>query len=327
MRLAAIALSILVLCSGGRKFGPDLASDDVERAAARGRAFLLARQAADGSFAPAGAASRLRLGVTALAALVLEGETQHRAVAFLRACQRPDGLVADRLERHPWGAWEHAYATFAFARSPEARVELERAVGWILRAQAPDGSWSYFPQPADGYVQSGIQASLLEALLLARRRGVAVPASVLARAADYLEKQQLSEGAFRNHEFQQPTYEVSAVAVAALAAMGRHPSLRFLETRDARAFLQNLPEATGGDRCACYDRGYHLFGLFWTTVAYRRAGDDDRFERWFAEVAAGLLRAQRPDGGWDGWFGPEYATALALLTLESYEGAPGRWLE
>ncbi|MBI4231145.1 MAG: hypothetical protein HY608_09955 [Planctomycetes bacterium] len=271
----------------------------------------------DGSFLDAGTVSELRLGVTALAALAAAGEARERALVYIAAHQGADGFISDLRHGRKWGGWEHAYATFAMAGSPGTRDPFERAVRWILSAQNADGSWTYCPEDPR-LVQSALHCSMMEALLLARRRGMDIPDTALARATAFLKMQEL-DGGFRNQSAS-ASHEPTAVAIAALQAAGEHPSLDYLQRELPANFLANLPETAGGGQSGGYPRGLRLYGMLWTSIAYCRSGDREWSAAWQVEIADGLLEHQNPDGSWQGWFGPEYGTAMAVLTLTCEEG-------
>jgi hypothetical protein len=209
---------------------PAAAAVPLRDALSAGVAWLLAHQAADGSFGAhhsarpievlasfPGSQEAFRVATTALCVRALRAaapgskdaeQAAARALAFLIedcAVKRQSGL-------EHYNVWAFGYALRCFgeellrdpraARAGELRAACERLIGKLGRYQTLDGGWGYLSlgpvptaQPSDTSM-SFTTATILLGLERARAAGVAVPETLARRAVDEVRRSRLPDGAF-----------------------------------------------------------------------------------------------------------------------------------
>jgi hypothetical protein len=304
------------------------------RAVERGLAWLSAAQAKnpDGSFPPGQAEEWAPLGVTALGALAFMagGSSPGRGPHGREA-----GLALDYLLAHvdlAQGSEEygyisnqgdmvsqmhgHGFATLALAeaygmapRNPRLLQALTAAVGVIERSQSQEGGWWYHPRPLNH--EGSVTVCLVQALRAARDAGVQVDSAVIARAEDYVLALRNEAGLFRYQlNSGDATIALTAAGISTLNAAGRYEDRVIRESVEAIWKGLELRRAGGPPpQFADYERLY-------LAQAFYQLSDTRDFDRWFAEEAESLLRAQERDGSWkNAQFGDAYATAVSVLVL------------
>jgi len=304
--------------------------NDVALAVAAGLRFLEKRQNNGGGFDvdPAGNALSNDTGVVALAGLAFiasgskpgegpYGEATERSLKFVLSQARDDGYLAGQPPKGHGSMYSHGLATLFLARSgvvavrPEVKQALDKAVALIAKAQHESGGWRYQPAPQPG--DSSVTACQLYALAAAREAGCEFSVQVIDRAAGFLRRCRNADGgfAYQEHLGGQSSFGCSAAALAALDAAG---VARDEERSHGRAFLHaHAPtgvQATPGIN--------FFYGHYYAAAIFGRSGSDER-TKWLTAIRHSIVasRAGGDDGAWRDAVGPEYATAMACLILQT----------
>jgi hypothetical protein len=297
---------------------------DAHEAAARGRAWLVAAQAADGSWGSGLFRESVAVTAQAVMAVVSGGSTpasgEHvaavaRGIDFCLACAGADGLIAGREQAAHGPMYGHAYATLALAevygetaRDEEIAAVLVRARDLIERSQNDEGGWRYQPRRTDA--DASVTAAMLVALRGLHNSGFAVSADCVDRAVSYLERLQNDDGGFRYLTAGGPSAPPrTAAALFALLAADRAGGV----TDRGFAWLADHPVTLGSAD------GYAMYGLAHGAAAHWVRGADS-WARWYATIERPLLDAQKPDGSWSDPSCAEYGTAAALTVLQMPDG-------
>jgi hypothetical protein len=304
----------------------ELVTPQVDAAVDRGLRWLVARQQDDGAYAARGSGRNVAVCSLAGMAFLAEGSTPgrgdygaaiDRTLAYLVACaDRQTGVIAadDTLGRGPM--YGHGFATLllcethGMARTPSLRERVAQAVQVILQAQHAEGGWRYTPEPLASDVS--VTVCQLMALRAARNAGVAVPRQSVERAAAYLRQCQNSDGGYRYMRVEgdpRSAFARSAAACAALLAANLdEPD----EVARAVGYLEQFRSPA-----AQAERPYYFYGQYYAIQAMWFVGGD-AWNAWYAAVRDELLAAQSADGSWnDPQIGPEYATAIACIVLQT----------
>ncbi len=312
-------------CSSKVSHGEETASlTPAEVAAQRGQQWLVARQAANGSWGSGNFHESVAVTAQVVMALVAGGNTpasgEHneavaKGIGFCLTHAGPDGLIAAREQSAHGPMYGHAYATLALAevygetgRDEEVAKVLVRARNLIERTQNKDGGWRYKPQRQDA--DASVTAAMVVSLRGLYNSGFAVSEECVDRAVALLERLQNKDGGFR--------YLVSegssgaprtAASIFALLAANRKSQV----TEKGFEWLQQNPitiEITDG---------YAMYGLLHAAAAHWLRGTDS-WSKWYASIEDDLLRNQRADGAWADPSCPEYGTAAAITVLQMSKG-------
>jgi len=145
--------------------------------------------------------------------------------------------------------------------------------------------------------------------------GFDVDNDLIAGARRYLEGCQKADGSFRyqiDPSVTWSTFELTSASVASLQALGIYGSdevrrgVDFLERQVSKAPSQPLDAAAR----------YRYYGNFYAAQVFYVTGGET-WRRWHARAYPQLIEEGRREGGvWRSRFGDEYATAMAVLTLE-----------
>jgi hypothetical protein len=292
----------------------------IVEASARGRAWLVAAQAADGSWGSGGFRGSVAVTAQALMALVAAGSTPDagpdaasvaRGLDMLVAAADDDGLIAGQEQAAHGPMYGHAYATLALAemfgetrRDDEIAGILVRSRDLIERTQNDDGGWRY--QPRKGDADASVTAAMVIALRGLNDAGFTVSQPCLDRAVAYLERLQNDDGGFRY--LAAPGRAAAPRSAAALVALlvvdGKGPVIDrgFAWLADHPITLESAD-------------GYAMYGFAHAATAHWLRGPE-AWAAWQAAPVAALLAAQRPDGSWADPSCAEYGTSAALTVLQ-----------
>jgi len=337
---------------GTKRFLDSGGTEQSEKAVQRGLLYLASQQAPDGHWDSADKVNKTAKGkptpgkakdvtITAFALLpfLARGEThkgseaQHiytkhvdAGVKFLLAHQGADGDL-----RGGSNMYTHALATmalcedFTMTADPTLREPCQKAINFLIAAQARDGGWRYAIKPPAG--DMSVSSWCLMALKSGQMAGLQIPHDTLAKATDFLKKVSRSDGGY-NYIPGQPGHSPPTPAVMTAAGMV------------CRQYLQSSSGHAGGTedvRSASMTRGvdiivshppenknHNFYYYYYATYALLAVGSD-AWASWNPKARDMLVGWQKPDGGWDTngahqlqQAGRVGVTALALLTLEVY---------
>jgi hypothetical protein len=312
--------------SNPEKTAAQMITPQTEQAIERGLAWLAKRQLADGSFGSG--AYRGNVAITALCGLALMsggstpgrgpyGAQVNRSVDYLLAHARQSGFITGPGASHG-PMYGHGFATLFLAESygmskrPELREKLIAAVKLIVNTQNKEGGWRYQPQRAD----ADISVTICEVMALraARNAGLFVPQETIDRCISYVKKSQNADGGFRYMiQGGESAFPRSAAGVVALNSAGIYEGP---EITRGIAYLNRFRPQKGVVR----RESYYYYGQYYAVQAMWQVGGED-WSKWYPAIRDELTQwpgehYQQKDGSWASPFGPEYATAMALLVLQ-----------
>jgi len=308
----------------------DLITPETQQAIDAGLAYLAARQDnRDGSFGSM-ASSRRRVAVTALAgmAFLSSGNTPGRgkyganvqkAVDFLLSRVQPNGFIFDEGNTGHGPMYDHGFATlflgeiYGMTKTPRVRDGLQRAVQLIINSQNKEGGWRYEPDSKDADLS--VTICQIMALRAARNAGIFVPKETIDRCIEYVRKCQTVEGGFRYQlsTTWQVTFGLTAAGVVALYSGGVY------EGKSIEAGLRYLERFRPGVALR-QPSNHYFYSHYYAVQAMWHAGGE-RWKQWYPDVRDELLQFpfHSSTGGWrdPSAYGDEYATAMALLILQT----------
>ncbi|MBL8797586.1 MAG: terpene cyclase/mutase family protein [Planctomycetia bacterium] len=331
--------------AGTKRFLDSGGTVESEEAVQLGLQWLASQQNADGSWAPNGGGRARASGVTTTALAVLpflaRGETHkgsqdintytkqvEHALLYLIAQQRPDGDL-----RGGSNMYTHALATMALCEAlgltndPLLKAPCQRALDFLIRAQARDRGWRYTPAPPNSDLS--VTSWCLMALKSGQMAGLQVPRETLEGAADFLRTCERPDGGY-GYTRGSPGHSPPTPAVMTAAGLV------------CRNYLASSSGHTDNDRTSDRQRAVvvilknpprsnikNYYYWYYSMYALQPVGGD-AWKQWNPQVRDLLVSLQEKDnaslkGSWDpqGSYQLQAAgrvgvTALALLTLEVY---------
>jgi hypothetical protein len=219
--------------------------------------------------------------------------------------------------------YHHGFATLALAEAYGAVDErnlwpnqkaprsvgqaLELAVRAAVTSQKKNsyGGWRYSPDSNDA--DTSVSGAVLVGLLAARNAGIEVPDGAIDKAIAYYKQMTAKSG--------QVAYtgglggfdeSIARISIATLVyAVSRRKDMD--EYKATLGYLKQRIEQQTGQMWVEYARYYQAQALF--------QGDIDAWEKWNKLLVRQLKQAQRPDGSFQGQFGPGLTTSFSLLAL------------
>jgi hypothetical protein len=325
---------------------------DEARAVRLGIDFLLAHQAADGSWSTAGNAETYRVAITALAARALlawatavegdRGEQVVRATARATAWLDRQVTAADPASLDSFGA---AYLLDYFLDLEEAKAAVRGnvagAVRLLLGGQCPNGGWSYslvfgvgWQRPADaprtytGRMHSMNTGPALLALARAKALGYAVEPRALESGRKALLAMRDAPGVYSYTAPGRPSFNQPDMAIGRGPVCEQALCLLGDATRDdleagLQTFLKYRPDLRKSVKLwgetwlppRCYSSYFFFFAYDHAARAIAYHGKDARAR--LEALRAEVLRTAEVDGTWVDWEvgGKTYGTAMALHIL------------
>jgi hypothetical protein len=308
----------------------NLVTPETQAAIDRGLAFLAGRQdSRDGSFG-ATATTRRRVAVTALAGMAFlssgstpgrgkYGTAVNKAIEFLLSRCQPNGYIFDEGNTGHGPMYDHAFATlflaevYGMTRHPGVRSGLQRAVQLIVNSQNKEGGWRYEPNSKDADLS--VTVSQVMALRAARNGGIFVPKDTIDRSTEYVKKCQTPEGGFR-YQLTMPwnvSFGLTAAGIVTLYSAGVY------EGKPLELGLQYLERYRPGAHFP-QTATHYFYSHYYAVQAMWHAGGT-QWERWYPEIRDELLHFpfHTSTGSWrdPSSYGDEYATAMALLILQT----------
>ncbi len=351
MNAAVLALALLTPSAPP---APQPAPLDVKINVRNGLKWLAAQQKADGTWEGINGFSPTTVTSVAGIALLMEGSTPshgtygpqlQKTLAWLEKNVAEDGKLASNGENEQFQyVTSHAQALLFLACAYDAddnadrrkrlsRV-LEKAVAFAVSCQTSRGGWG-FTQPMQGndFDDGMSTATVLQALLAARKVGIEVPKTAMDKGLQYLIRSSNRDGGiiYSNYGGAVPQGNdgqgmISAAAAAGLLTMDGHrpellPQWAKFGQRDAMQQLQYVGSNPSGILMYHFHAARTAFALGETGHKKLQPDTpDDKLVRWSSYRAAAfkaLKQAQSKDGSWaDQSFGSQYTTALALFVLQ-----------
>ncbi len=223
-----------------------------------------------------------------------------KGLDYILKAQTEDGMIGRTMYNHGFATLALAEA-YGMVKEPRLGPALQRAVKLILTSQAqnPKGAWRYNPtsQDADTTV-SGCQ---MVALLAARNAGIAVPEEAIKKGLQFFAVCQSPQGGYGYTSAAGPNAARTAIACLALTLAKEKGSK---EHEAAFAYLQQQQPQSH----------YYFYYLYYASQAHFHYSPA-KWRVWNQRNIAELKQRQRPDGHWDGQFGPAYSTSMALLSM------------
>ncbi|MGC8639088.1 MAG: squalene--hopene cyclase [Isosphaeraceae bacterium] len=184
---------------------------------------------------------------------------------------------------------------------------LELAVRAAVTSQMKNslGGWRYSPDANDA--DTSVSGAVLVGLLAARNAGIEVPDSSIDRAVAYYKSMTAPSGEVAYTSGIGGFNEsIARISIATLVfAIARRKDLP--EYQATVNYLKQRIEQPGMQGYLDYSRYYQAQALF--------QGDIDSWEKWNKLLIRQLKQAQRPDGSFQGQFGPSLTTSFSLLAL------------
>ena len=356
LRTAAMATALAAAPMAQRSREPSTTdwaiNPELEEAVERGLRWLASGQSPDGYWAQdigfklnteyhVTKYNTAHVGVTALALISFlagghlpgrgrYGDVIERGLDYVLSCVRENGYITDNGSR----MYSHAFATLLLAEvygmtlRQDVRQALQKGVNLIVDSQNAEGGWRYRPFARES--DMSITVCQVLALRSARNVGIAVPASTIQAAQQYVRLSAVTDygpsrrnyhlpsygdegGAFRYQLGPQSraTFPLTAAGVTTLYAAGRYDDE--LIPRALDYMLQHLRE---------FDRQYaaHYFfyyGHYYAVQAFYIAGGNN-WTTYFRTLRRELLDMQQRSGAWPCETGPgeAFATAVATLILQ-----------
>jgi hypothetical protein len=335
---------------GTRRFLSTGGTVESEEAVQLGLQWLAAQQGNNGSWSKDGGrpggrgASDVTTTALALLPFLARGETHkgsetintytkqvERGLMFLISMQKPDGDL-----RGGSNMYTHALATMALCEAyslsgdPMLKGPCQRAVDFLIKAQARDGGWRYTVAPANADLS--VSSWCLMALKSGQMAGIIVPGEVLEKATGFLRHVAREDGGYgyvkgqAGHSPPQPAVMTAAGIVCRqyLHSSSGHAG----GTEDVRApnmtrgvdiIIKNPPKANVKNYYYWYYSMYALLPI-----------GGEPWKQWNPQIRDLVVSLQNKNdpklrGSWDpnGAYqlsasGRVGVTALALLTLEVY---------
>jgi hypothetical protein len=184
---------------------------------------------------------------------------------------------------------------------------LELAVRAAVTAQKKNslGGWRYSPDAADA--DTSVSGAVLVGLLAARNAGIEIPDQSIDKAIAFYKQMTAPSG--------QVAYvgglggfdeSIARISIASLVyAVARRKDLP--EYKATVNYLKQRLEQQSAQQWLEYGRYYQAQALF--------QGDINAWDKWNKLLVRQLKAAQKPDGSFQGQFGPTLSTSFSLLAL------------
>ncbi len=327
----------------------------LENAVDRGLAWIAAQQETDGSFPtyPSGQPAVTSFCVMAFLSRGYQpgvgpyGQQLDRAIDYVLACQRPDGLLCYQEPQEEWirkeashtAAYNHAisglmlgevYGHVTGQRARAVKKAFQKALKFTRDLQTrpkdspyDNGGWRYL-RTKPGEFDSDLSCTAWQLMFLrsARNAEFAVPQSYVDESVLYVkrcwnpETGTFSYARLGENNFMQGGRAMAGAGILSLSLAGQHQTQIARSAGDwllAHPYLRSQESVEGWDRYFystyyCSQAAMQLGGRYWEGI--------------FPPLADTLLSFQAADGSWppevtngDKRFGNAYTTALAVLSL------------
>jgi hypothetical protein len=264
-----------------------------------------------------------------------------RGLKYLKSIQTPDGCVGPKVADGRY-LYNHAIGTLALAEgygmsglTPALKRPSQKAVDFLMSAQNPYLGWRYGIRPGDN--DTAVTGWAVLALKAATLSELSVPPEGFAGAKNWLDK--VTDDSFYKTGYTQkgdqgptslpqarqfqPNEGMTAAALLGRILMGARAQDPVI--RGGATLLRNQPPRWDPEM----GNDYHYW-FFGTSAMFQVGGDSWRV--WSQALDGALVRTQRrggdehgswdPRSRWGGAGGRVYATAMNLLTLQTYYRYP-----
>lgn len=330
-----------------------LITPEVRQAAARGLAWLAAKQDPGGFWAQevgfklntdynVQAHDAPHVGVTALALMAFMagghvpgrgqyGDNLERGLDYVLSRVGDNGFISDAGSR----MYSHAFATlflaeiYGMTRRRDVREGLQRSVNLIVDSQNTEGGWRYRPFARESDIS--ITVCQVLALRSARNVGIHVPYGTIRQAQSYVYRSAVSPnersrygrqryggwvnegGAFR-YQLRPNSRATFPLTAAGVTTLYAAGEYDAPEIDRALEYLDGqLPLFN-----RTYPKHYFFYyGHYYAVQAYYVTGGS-KWQIYFRDMRRTLLDMQRSDGAWPCTTGPgdAFGTAVATLILQ-----------
>ena len=314
--------------AGGSRDSRGLITPRAEKGIADGLRWLANEQQADGSFGSVFAYDG-NVGVAGLCGMAFlasgstpergpYGEAVTRTLDYVLSCDQPSGFLSekDAGERYHGPMYGHGFAmlflaeVYGMTSREDVGETLRRAVRLTIDTQNEQGGWRYNPRPEVADIS--VTVCQMMALRAARNGGISVPKETIDRGVDYIRRSQNNDGGFKYQLLRsaESKFPRSAAGLVGLYTSGIHEGDVIDQGLD---YLIQFRPSSGRLRNTQH---YH-YGHYYAVQAAWHAGGN-YWREWYPSIRDELLNQQSLRGGWpDHWIGPEYATAMSLLVLQT----------
>ena len=243
------------------------------------------------------------------------GEALTRAVDWLADSVQKSGLVGGRGGTAGPPMYGHGFATLALAeiygmtKRADFRSKLDSAIQLIVMAQNAEGGWRYQPTASDADIS--VTAVQFLALKAAHNAGIKVPEETIKKAVGYIKRCANNvDGGFSYQASSRGSGPArTGAGVTCLLLAGEKSSSECL------AGIQYLIEHPLEAYEWAY-RQHEYYAYYYCTQAFYQVGGS-AWKSWFVRMRDRLVaRQDSSNGNWRDNPGNEYATAMAVLTLQ-----------
>ena len=311
-----------------RKIQAGGGSSETEKAVVAALRWLKEHQNKDGSW---GADRTEAIGALGLLSFLGHGETPDseefgvtvtKAISYLVSRVGANGYVNSGIMYEQGAVTLALSEAYGMTQSPVVKEPLERLIKGTLTAQKVkktnpihQGGWHYGPDYPTA--DTSVSGWIIMGLKSARIAGIQAPDEAYQNASKYLWNVYDPQGGF-GYNAASRTPNMTAVGVLCQVFLGHGDSPKIKKALD---YLKQ--QKVDWDKPSS---GNALYGWYYMTQAMFQGGGA-YWEYWNKEIRDKLVKAQAPDGHWDGpggakssenAYGPAYPTALCCLSLEVY---------
>ena len=243
--------------------------------------------------------------------------TLKKIVDYLLERSLPNGLIIGPDSDSNRIMYGHGFSTlflaevFGMVPAKSLKPKLQRAVELILKTQNQEGGWRYTAERVES-ADISVTTCQIMALRAARNAGIAVPASTIESAMQYVKKCQNEDGGFR---YQLTGDPASAFPRSAAAAVSFYLA-GWTEDQQISPTLNYLKRFEASPRLTPTTNPHYYYGQYYGVQAMWHTGKEE-WKSWFPPIRDQLVQLQQPAGNWaDQAQGKVYATAMACLVLQ-----------
>jgi hypothetical protein len=325
----------LLLCvvspASAQELYPKHVDGKVQKAVAKGLAYLAKSQGPDGNWPSGPDGSAYPVSMTALAgmAFLANGNTTtrgpyaenvERVVNYLISQAKPGGIITAGTQEQGRPMYGHGFSlmflstAYGMETDPKLRESMRKvivaAIDLTSRGQSPAGGWTYFPGGGD---EGSVTVTQIQALRAAHNAGFTVPKGVIEESVRYLERCKAPGGGivYSLGSGGGARLAISCAAIATLYNAGEYESKLADETMDYvwKEFKNNV-----GNWNDMFGHGFYAH--LYASQAFYQAGDE-YWDSYYPRTRDSLLQRQAGDGSWQGdGIGNIYGTAIALTILQ-----------